>query len=102
MQALKTIVITLGVALVVGFGLLVYGVTQNWHRLSDAAKPASPRNWGEVTLGGPATLRAMSAVGGLLVVQVEEGAGDAARTKLLVLDPATGATVGSFVMPRLQ
>lgn len=100
MQALKTIVITLGVVLVAGFGLLIYGLTQNWHRLTDVAKPASLRSWGEVApAAGPATVRAMTAVDNLLVVQVEEGAGDTARTKLLVLDPATGATVGTFVVP---
>lgn len=103
MQALKTIVITLGAVLVAGIGLLIYGLTQNWHRLGDAAKPAGTRNWGEVALGGgPATVRAMTAIEGFLVVQIEEGAGDGVRTRLLVLDPATGVTVGAFVVPGVK
>lgn len=104
MQALKTIVISLGAALVVGFGLLIYGLTQNWHRLTEAPKTSPSRNWGEVVLGGtgPATIRGMTAVEGRLVVQIEEIERGAPRTRLVVLDPASGAMLGSFIVPGAQ
>lgn len=96
MQALKTIVISLGVVLVLGFGLLIYGLTQNWHRLSDTAKPAGARNWGDVALRQPsaARLRAIEAVGSHLALHMSEG--DGVRERVVVVDPASGAVVGTF------
>lgn len=97
MQALKTIVIGLGVVLVLGFGLLIYGLTQNWHRLArQAAGPSA--GWGEVALRQPpaARLRAMQAMGNHLALHVSEG--DGARERVVVVDPASGAVVGTFWM----
>jgi hypothetical protein len=100
MRALKTIVIGLGVALVVGFGLLIYGLTQNWHRLAGTARLGAGQGagWGDVMLGQPAAsrLRAMAAVGNHLVLHVVDTEG--ARERLLVVDPASGALVGTFWM----
>jgi len=100
MRALKTIVVTLGALVIVAFGLLVYGLSQNWHRLNTstpvaAAKaPAAAASWGHVTLGQPADSRIQSvtAAGNLIVVQVVSGGDE----RLVVLDPATGAVVGTF------
>jgi hypothetical protein len=103
MQALKTIVIGLGVVLVLGFGLLIYGLTQNWHRLASPARPAAGQSagWGEVALRQPpqAHLRAMQAVGNHLalhLVDAEGAEGDGARERVVVVDPASGAVVGTF------
>lgn len=94
MQALKTIVIGLGMALVLGFGLLIYGLTQNWHRLASTARTSA--GWGDVALRQPATsrVRAMQAVGSHLILHMEDR--DEARERLIVLDPANGAVVGTF------
>jgi len=110
MQALKTLVIVLGLLILGGFGVLIYGLSQNWHRLSDA-KPAAPaaaaerksdpktadlKSWGTVALGQPADSRIQSVTraGRLIVVQVTAGTAE----RLLVLDPATGAVVGTFAL----
>lgn len=108
MRALKTIVFVLGLLVVGAFGLLVYGLSQNWHRLSTppaaapapATAPAAGKTgaavaaWGHVGLGQPADTRIQSVTtaGNLVVVQVTSGGGE----RLLVLDPATGTLVGTF------
>lgn len=98
MRALKTIVIGLGILLVVGFGLLIYGLTQNWHRLAGTPRPgvAAESGWGDVMLRQPAgtRIRGLAAAGGHVVVQLGDGEG--ARERLVVLDPASGAVVGTF------
>ncbi len=99
MRALKTIVIALGIALVAGFGLLVFGLTQNWHRLTDAAtRPAADaRAWGRVSLGQPplTQIQSMVAAGDLVVVQIGRPSGE---QQLFVLDPARGTVVGRFTV----
>ncbi len=99
MRALKTIVITLGALVILAFGLLVYGLSQNWHRLSTPSQPAATAKtpaatWGHVGLGQPADSRIQSVTpaGSLIVVQVVSGGDE----RLVVLDPASGAVVGTF------
>jgi hypothetical protein len=100
MRALKTIVFTLGALVVVAFGLLVYGLSQNWHRLSAPSQPAAATaktpaaSWGHVGLGQPADSRIQSVTpaGNLIVLQVVSGSDE----RLVVLDPASGAVVGTF------
>jgi|GEM_PF-2547122 len=104
MQALKTIVITLGAVIVAGFGLLIYGLTQNWHRSvtpPPAVQPAAPAvqstapagSWGSVTLGNPnERITGVTASGDLLVVQLSDGQAN----RLLVVDPRSGQVVGAF------
>jgi len=99
MRALKTIVITLGALVIGAFGLLVYGLSQNWHRLSSPPQAttgakAAAATWGHVGLGQPADSRIQSvtAAGNLIVLQVVSGGDE----RLVVLDPASGAVVGTF------
>jgi len=99
MRALKTIVITLGALVIGAFGLLVYGLSQNWHRLSSPPQvatgaKAAAATWGHVGLGQPADSRIQSvtAAGNLIVLQVVSGGDE----RLVVLDPASGAVVGTF------
>ena len=110
MQALKTVVIVLGALIVGGFGVLIYGLTHNWHKLSDApatvaaapaTQPASSARtavaaWGKVALGQPpdSRIQSVTRAGRLIVVQVTAGTAE----RLLVLDPATGAVVGTFAL----
>lgn len=103
MRALKTIVFVLGLLVVGAFGLLVYGLSQNWHRLTapapaTTAPAATSRGavaaWGHVDLGQPADTRVQSVTtaGNLVVVRVTSGGDE----RLIVLDPATGSVVGTF------
>ena len=111
MQALKTVVIVLGALILGGFGVLIYGLTHNWHKLSDAppaasavpaaAPPATPSRatpapWGKVALGQPpdSRIQSVTRAGRLIVVQVTAGTAE----RLVVLDPATGAVIGTFAL----
>ena len=100
MHALKTIVIALGVILVSGFGLLIYGLTQNWHRAGDtpqAVRTPGPSGmaWGPVTLGtANERITSVTASGDLVIIQLSGGQG----SRLLVLDPRNGRVTGSFVV----
>ncbi len=110
MRALKTLVIVLGLLIVAGFGVMIYGLSQNWHRVS--TRPVPPASmptstvpaeapatavaaWGRVSLGlsADSRIQSVSAAGRLIVVHV---AGNDER--LVVLDPATGAVVGTFAV----
>ncbi len=113
MQALKTVVIVLGFIIVAGFGLLIFGLTQNWHRPAETAAPApvaatvrvpmSGAGWGNVTLSLPAgaKIRSVTAAGPLVVVHVEGPSGElkSPSEQLITLNPATGAVVGTFTVP---
>lgn len=102
MRALKTVVVVLSALVIAAFGLLVYGLSQNWHRMNApapvAARPAPAAQaaaaWGHVGLGQPADSRiqGVTAAGGLIVVQIVSGSAE----RLVVLDPASGAVVGTF------
>ena len=100
MRALKITVVVLSLALLGGFGLLVFGLSQNWHRLGEAPRAdiATPRSWGEVNLRQAAGTRVLgvTASGNLVLLQVEDASG--AGQRLLVLDPARGAVIGTFVV----
>lgn len=107
MRAVKTIVIVMSVVLVAGFGLLIFGLTQNWHRATEAV-PATPavtgassnvRGWGQVGLGQPpgSKVQGVTAAGNLVVLHlIVPPAGD---ERLVVVDPARGAVIGTFVVP---
>lgn len=100
MRALKTTVVVLGALIVVAFGLLVYGLSQNWQRVN-APAPATatavkPGPWGRVGLGQPpdSRIQSVTPAGNLVVVQIVSGSDE----RLLVLDPASGAVVGTFAV----
>lgn len=103
MRALKTIVITLGVVLLGGMGLLIYGLSQNWHRGAEApprpgAAATAPlaTGWGRAVLGDAAAGRvsAVTAAGDLLAVHLRGERGD----RLVIVDPRTGSVVGTFTV----
>ncbi|HEX9463794.1 MAG TPA: hypothetical protein VGB82_14440 [Alphaproteobacteria bacterium] len=107
MRTLKTIVVALGVLLVVGFGVLVFGMTQSWHRVAvpaptaagpaaPAAAPAALPNWGRVVVGmaPDAHIQSVTPAGRVIVVQIVSGNDE----RLLVLDPTNGAVVGIFAL----
>ncbi len=108
MRALKTIVITLGVVLLGGMGLLIYGLSQNWHRGAEApprpgAAATAPlataplaTGWGRAVLGDAAAGRvsAVTAAGDLLAVHLRGERGD----RVVIVDPRTGGVVGTFTV----
>ncbi len=105
MRALKSIVIALGLVLVAGFGVLVYGISQNWHRMAmplmPAIAPAPPvavvsGGWGSVALPHfpGARVAAVTASGDLVIVHLHAESGD----RLVTVDPRTGAVVGTFAV----
>jgi hypothetical protein len=103
MRALKTIVITLGVVLLGGMGLLIYGLSQNWHRAADAPPRPGPAvtaplatGWGRVALGDATGSRvgALTAAGDLVAVHLRGERGD----RVVIVDPRTGSVVGTFTV----
>jgi hypothetical protein len=87
MRTLKILVIGMGILLVLGVGLLFWGVARQAGRLADAS-------WGKSGLGQTAgtKVQEMVAAGRYVVVRVAADGGE----RLLVLDPATGALVGEW------
>jgi hypothetical protein len=99
MRALKTIVITLGVVLLGGIGLLIYGLSQSWHRVTDAQPRLGPTapissGWGRTALGDATASRvtALTAAGELVAIHLRGERGD----RVVIVDPRTGSVVGTF------
>jgi hypothetical protein len=99
MRAVKTIVIVMSVLLIAGVGLLIYGITQNWHRATEPAAPVVTvgglRAWGSVGLGQPegSKVVGMAASGNLVVLHLALPDGS---DRIVVVDPARGAVTGTF------
>lgn len=101
MRAIKALVIGMGVVLLIGIGLLGYGLYKT------AAKPASSTpaqaasgpmavSFGRVTVAvAPgAQVVEMREAGGRLVLLLDEAGG----RRIVVLDPVAGTEIGSFVL----
>lgn len=101
MKAIKALVVFMGVLLVVGLGLVGYGVATKTGKPETAVKPATvaagaAAPFGEVTVPVPAGTRLeQTLVAGEKVVLRVTGAG---ADRLIVLDPADGRITGSFVL----
>lgn len=114
MQAIKALVIFMGVLLVAGFGLLGWGLYTKAQKISDAGESqaaelpapsiaatpiARSPSFGDVAIALPhgAVIGDMEVVGGRVVLRIGEQGGG---TRLLVIDPANGIVAGSFqLMP---
>lgn len=101
MQAIKVLVIGMGVLIVAGLVLLGYGMYSKARKpggpeVAAPAPAAPPPAFGTVpvTLAPGARVEDMAAVGGRLAVRVSEGE----ASRILLLDPASGAVAGSFVL----
>ncbi len=106
MRALKIAVIVLGILIVIAFATLIYGIVQGWTRLdANARGPAAIRApiagaspaWGRSGLGLPVGTRieSVTAAGNLIVLHLRDASGGEER--LVVVDPATGGVVGTFL-----
>jgi len=106
MKALKALVIFMGMLLVVGLGVLGWGMS------TTAGRPHPPRavapapagepaaTFGDVEVGLPAGARVtqMEVAGERLVVRIVAGG----RERVVVLDPVAGRVVGTFVLVPAQ
>jgi len=107
MKALKALVIFLGVLIVAGVGLVIYGIsskvgpkpaapvaTNAVSDLPNAVPSAAAFGSVEVTLPDGAAIQQVFAAGDRVIVRV--GTGKGAADRLIVLDPARGQVAGSF------
>ena len=100
MRALKILVLSRAVVLVVGFGFLIWGLTG---RGGAPSRPSVPRgeaaDFGQVKvpIPGGAKIEQMLSVDGRLALRVSGTAGD----RVIVLDVKDGHVVGEFVAEAL-
>lgn len=94
MRAIKALVFGMGLLLVVGLGVLGYGLLAKAGRLGGGGGSAVAFGTVPLPLPPNAQMLALQEAGGRLAVLVDDGAG---RRSILVLDLASGAVVGSFV-----
>lgn len=104
MKAIKALVIGMGILIVVGLGVLVWGLLRSGKELGQAApavqvplagsEAVAPGGYYATDLVLPAGARVvgMQSVGGLLALHV---IGEAGPGKLLMLDPRTGRLAGT-------
>ncbi len=92
MRSIQALVIVMGILIVGGMTLVGYQIVTT---VGEPAAAHAP--FGEVELALPPGARVldMAAVDDRLVLRVEAGGG---RQRLLVLDPSTGALVGTMVL----
>ncbi len=91
MRSIQALVIVMGILIVGGMTLVGYQI------VTTVGEPSSARaSFGEVELALPPGARVvdMAAIDDRLVLRIEAGDG---RQRLLVLDPSTGALVGTIV-----
>ena len=91
MRSIQALVMVMGVLIVGGMTLVGYQI------VTTVGEPSAPRaSFGEVELALPPGARVvdMAAIDDRLVLRIEAGDG---RQRLIVLDPSTGALVGTIV-----
>jgi hypothetical protein len=95
-SVLKAIVIVLGVVLVLGLGLLVYGVSL---RVGDAARARPATSWDLLKLGEPAGTQvgAVSHSGSTIVLHLYTG-NPGTDERLVLIDAASGRIVGRIAV----
>lgn len=106
MKAIKALVIGMGILIVVGLGVLVWGLLRSGKELGQTAPVQVPLAGGEAAAPGgyyatdlalPAGARVvgMESVGGLLALHI---AGKDGPDTLLMLDPRTGRLAGTVIL----
>ena len=105
MRALKIVVVVLGIAVLAAFATLVTVISTRGGRGAEGGQPSAGMrpplhaSWGRAMLDQPSGTRIQSvtASGNLIVLQLyTQSPGQDER--LVVLDPATGAVSGIFVL----
>ena len=107
MQALKAIVIIMGIMIIVGVAVIVVTIYSRLSRPAEEAAPATlaagsrPAGFGDATLPIPAGCRvaSASATGERLILQLGSAtSADGACAQILVLDMGTGSLLGRFIL----
>jgi len=90
MQALKALVIGMGILIVVGLGFVAYGLVGRTSKLGSA-----PVGFGEISLDLPAgcTIAAAESEGGRIIVRTD-GPGERGCQQVLVIDQSGGKILG--------
>ena len=94
MRSIQALVIVMGILIVGGMTLVGYQIVTT---VGESPSQAAPASFGEVELALPPGARVvdMASTEDRLVLRVEAGDG---RQRLFVLDPSTGALVGTMVV----
>lgn len=90
MQALKALVIGMGLLILAGLGLVAYGLVGGTSKLT-----SSPAGFGEISLDLPAgcAIAEAEAEGGRIIVRTE-GPGERGCQQVLVIDQSSGKILG--------
>ncbi|GEM_PF-653254 len=107
MRALKALVAVMTVLLVIGFGIVIWGIARQINRATETppetAAPASPAAqearrvpWGRLMLDQPpgTHIAGVSGAGGLVVVHLYTGE-PGRDERLVVIDPDRGTLLGT-------
>lgn len=94
MRSIQALVMVMGVMIVAGMALVGYQIVT---AVGEPSSPVAPASFGEVELALPPGARVvdMATTDGRLVLRVEAGDG---RQQLYLLDPSTGALVGTIAL----
>ena len=92
MRALKALVIVMGVLIVVGTGVVIVTVAR---RVSHVAHPAAAPIAATLDLPAGCGVAEMTSVGDRLALRL---AGDGDCRRIILVDPATGATTGHIAL----
>jgi hypothetical protein len=117
MQLLKVFVVTMALVILVGIGVLAYGMAHHWNKLGgtaeQAAAPAAPLSGSEaapardatatsatpyaITVPAPAGmhLEQMSTAGSRALLRFTGPQGD----RIVVVDPSSGRVTGTISVP---
>lgn len=96
MKALKTLVVGMGLLLVIGLGIIGWGVARNLSPQSHRAAPADagPTYTAEVMVPGGSHLEQMATAGDRIVLRFSGPEGE----RILVVDPHSGQVTGRITL----
>ena len=100
MQSIKALVIFIGLLILAGLGLLVYGVVGRVSEVAGPGDPGAPDGFdaASVTLPAGCVLAEARIDEGRLVLRVEDPSSRPDCQQVILLDPASGAELGRITI----
>jgi hypothetical protein len=98
MKSIKALVILMGLLILAGLGLLVYGVVGQVSELSQTTGGPGGFDAARVALPAGCVLAAADLDGGRLVLRVDGPANQPDCQQVILLDPASGAELGRITV----
>jgi hypothetical protein len=100
MQSIKALVIFMGLLILAGLGLLVYGVVGQVSEVAGPGVPGAPGGFdaASVTLPAGCVLAQARIEAGRLVLRAEGPSGRPDCQQVILLDPASGAELGRITV----